>query len=282
MKSSPRAAIAFTKMHGCGNDFVAIDNRAYALPVERMPLWAQAICPRHFGVGADGLFFLDIPPLGSGLDYVWHFYNPDGSRGEMCGNGARCAARFAYELALAGTQQTMGTDAGPISSEYYPESGLAKVQLTPPHDLTLNRSLHVENRDCSVHTVNTGVPHAVVFVDSTESVEIERIGPAVRYHTAFVPAGVNVNFVQILDESHIRMRTYERGVEAETFACGTGACASVVVGNALRATEREVEVTTASDERLTVTLQGERLFLTGAAARVFTGTLDLGDLGLEI
>ena len=210
MALSPRSYIAFTKMHGCGNDFVAIDNRAYALPTGRMSFWAQAICRRNFGVGADGLFFLDTAPEEGGLDYVWHFYNPDGSRGEMCGNGARCAARYAYELGLAGTRQTMGTDAGPISSEYFPENGLAKVQLTPPSGLALNHNLHVGGTDCSVHAVNTGVPHAVVMVDDTESVEIERSGPAVRYHTAFAPAGVNVNFVQILDRGHVRMRTYKR------------------------------------------------------------------------
>jgi len=206
------ARVPFYKLQGCGNDFVAIDNRVLRLPRELMAEWAQRICPRAFGVGADGLFFLELPGPGIAADYVWHFYNADGSRAEMCGNASRCAGRLAHALGLAGERQVLGADAGTIAIAVDPAAGQVKVQLTEPKELRLDVHLLVQDRDALVHFVNTGVPHTVVLVDDVRAVDVAALGRAVRFHEHFAPAGTNVNFVQVLDRGRTMVRTYERGV----------------------------------------------------------------------
>jgi diaminopimelate epimerase len=276
------ARVPFYKLQGCGNDFVAIDNRVLRLPKELMAEWARKICPRAFGVGADGLFFLELPASGVAVDYVWHFYNADGSRAEMCGNASRCVGRLAHALGLGGVRHVLGSDAGPIAIAVDAAAGLVKVQLTEPKDLALNIPLNVLGNDVEVHFVNTGVPHAVILVEKTSDVDLPALGRAVRFHERFAPAGTNVNFVQVLDRGRTLVRTYERGVEAETYACGTGVCAVQVVLSALGLAEDELANTTTGGEVLTTSLEGGRVYLKGAAELTFTGELNVSALDLPL
>lgn len=277
------ARVPFYKLQGCGNDFVAIDNRVLRLPRELMAEWARKVCPRAFGVGADGLFFLELAPADrKDADYIWHFYNADGSRAEMCGNATRCAGRLAHALGLAGERSVMGADAGNVAIAVLPEIDQVKVQLTEPKGLVLGTVLNVLDHPTEVHFVNTGVPHAVIFAESVREVEVAAIGRAVRYHEHFAPAGTNVNFVQVVDSGRTLVRTYERGVEGETYACGTGVSAVQVVCAALGKTGDRVENTTSGGEVLTTSLEGGRVYLQGAAELTFTGELNVPALGLPL
>lgn len=276
-------SIPFYKMQGCGNDFVVIDNREAEIPREDMSLWARKLCARAFGIHADGVFFLEETPKDSGLDFRWHFYNSDGSRAEMCGNASRCAARLAHAIGLAPAQHVFGTDAGPIHARVIldgPDAGQAKVQLTPPKDIDTNISLNVDGKPLTVHFADTGVPHAVIFVDDVQAVDIMDLGPKIRYHDHFSPAGTNVNFAQAVDEKTLLLRTYERGVEAETYACGTGAAATQFLANRLGLTHETARLTTTGGEVLTVSLEQGNVFLQGAAELTFKGELYLEPLGL--
>lgn len=276
------ARVPFYKLQGCGNDFVAIDNRVLRLPRELMAEWAKKVCPRAFGVGADGILFVEPAPAGVAADYVWHFYNADGSRAEMCGNASRCVGRLAHALGLAGERHVLGTDAGPIAVAVDVAAGLVKVQLTEPKGLELNIKLDVDGREVTAHFVNTGVPHTVVPVDDVAAVDVAALGRAIRFHERFAPAGTNVNFVQIVDAGHTRVRTYERGVEGETYACGTGVSAVQVVLSALGLAGGELANTTSGGEVLTTSLEGGRVFLKGAAELTFTGEINATALGLPL
>jgi diaminopimelate epimerase len=271
--------VAFHKVQGCGNDFVIIDNRQLKVPVEQMPEWARRICRRCFGVGADGLIFLEAAEPGSKHDFRWHFFNEDGSRAEMCGNGARCAAKLGNLLGFAGKKHELGTDDGGVAAEVL-DDGQVRVRLTPPSGLKTGLSLDVDGEKFTVHFVNTGVPHAVVLCEDVSLVDVMRLGRAIRFHEAFAPKGTNANFVTVKDSGHLLLRTYERGVEAETQACGTGACASAVIANALGLTGADVDVTTTGGEVLGVGLADGGIHLRGAAEVCFSGVLYPGALGL--
>lgn len=275
-------SVHFYKMQGCGNDFVLIDNRELCVPVEAMADWACAISPRSFRVGADGVIFLENPPEGSEADYVWHFFNADGSRAEMCGNASRCAARLAARIGLAPARHVLGTDAGPVQAEVDELSGRAKVQLTPPRNLQLGMKITVDETEIEVHHVDTGVPHTVLFYEDVSSVDVAGLGRAIRFHEAFAPAGTNVNFVQVVSPERMELRTYERGVEAETLACGTGAAASVVVANALGRSDSQAELRTTGKELLSISLEDGDVFLEGSASFVYHGEFEPTDLGLSL
>jgi len=264
--------VAFHKAQGCGNDFVVIDNRELRLGVEYMAQWARRVCRRCFGVGADGIMFLEEAAPGSGFDFRWHFYNADGSRGEMCGNGSRCVAKLGNLLGFAGRRHVIGTDAGGVEAEVL-DDGQVRVRLTNPAGLKTGMELSVEGERFAVHFVDTGVPHAVIFFDDVSLMDVKRLGRAVRFHEAFAPKGANVNFVSVQDPSHLTVRTYERGVEDETYACGTGACAAAVVAHALGRAGSDVEVTTSGGEVLGVSLRDGQVFLRGAAEISFSGVL---------
>lgn len=272
-------AVAFYKMHGSGNDFILFDNRSLRLPLEEMSRWAVKLCSRGFAVGADGMIFLDST-ADPDLDFVWHFFNSDGSRAEMCGNGSRCASFLANKIGLAGRIQVFGTDAGPIKARVL-ENQLVKVQLTPPKGIKLDIPLILDDgQEVNIHHVNTGVPHAVVVCESVKMVDILRMGKAIRFHRKFSPSGTNVNFIQIVDKNFMLLRTYERGVEDETFACGTGAAASAVVGASLGLLNSPVKVTASGGEDLTIDFSGEDVFLTGKAVIVYKAELMPESFGL--
>lgn len=272
--------IVFHKMHGCGNDFILIDNRGLALPAALMPHWARLLCPRAFAVGADGLIFLDSTEGGE-ADYRWHFFNADGSRAEMCGNASRCAGRLAVELGLAPPTHCFLSDAGLIRVQVL-DKALVKVQLTDPVDMALNLGLNVAGRDLKVHYVDSGVPHAVVFVQDAANEDIMSLGPGLRHHERFAPKGANANLAQVLDESRMLLRTFERGVEGETHACGTGAVAAVFLAQALGLTSPSVDVTTSGKEVLTIDVSDGNVFLTGSALKVYQGELQPKELGLPL
>jgi len=276
------ATIPFYKLQGSGNDFIFIDNRELGFPKQSMPLLAAKACKRAFGVGADGMVFLENPGPGVEADYVWHFYNSDGSRAEMCGNASRCAAILAFNLGLAPKKHVIGTDAGPVRAEVFPETGEVEVELTTPKDLALNLEILADDANLTLHFVNTGVPHAVIVEPDNSKSDVALMGRLVRFHEKFAPAGTNVNFITVKDRRNILLRTYERGVEAETFACGTGAAAAAVVARELGLAEDQVALTTSGGEHLGISIKNNKVFLRGKALLVYTGNLNTGSLELEI
>jgi len=272
--------IDFFKMQGCGNDFVLIDNRGLRLDPAFMAEWAKTLCRRAFGIGADGLILLDAAKGREDVDYIWHFFNADGSRAEMCGNGARCAAKLAVALGLAGPRHRFGSDAGPIEAEVFADTGLVRVELTRPGPLEQGIVLDTPAGPLTASFVNTGVPHAVMFVDDAASVNVKELGAFVRFHARFAPAGTNANFAQVAGPGRLILRTYERGVEDETYACGTGACATALAAKALGYGGDDFELVTSGGETLYVNVPAGRVFLTGAADEVFTGAFSPRALGL--
>ncbi|MHC1712448.1 MAG: diaminopimelate epimerase [Solidesulfovibrio sp.] len=276
------SSIPFYKMQGCGNDFVFVDNRELGIDPDVMPDIVLPVCRKAFGVGADGMMFLDNAPEGSGLHYIWHFFNADGSRAEMCGNGSRCAARLAWMLGIAPASHVFGTDAGPIEAEVDTESNQVTVLLTTPKDLRLDMTVEIEQQPFPLHFVNTGVPHAVVIVEHLEAIDVWKLGRAVRFHPEFKPAGTNVNFVAVEGPGRLSLRTYERGVEDETYACGTGAVATAVVARELGLTGEETVITTTGGEELGVILRDGKAYLRGAAELVFRGEFYPQSLGLDL
>ncbi|SDN29271.1 diaminopimelate epimerase [Desulfonauticus submarinus] len=264
--------LVFYKMQGSGNDFILFDLNSVPVNISQMSAWAKKLCQRCFGVGADGLIFLEEVRNGE-IDFKWHFYNADGTKAEMCGNGARCAAWLANYLGLAGKEQAFLTEAGVIHAEIVKENEV-KVELTEPKDLKLDVKIFIDENDFNIHYVNTGVPHVVFFTENIKEIDVNKIGRRIRFHDYFSPSGSNVNFVQIVKKDFILLRTYERGVENETYACGTGAAASVYVGFALGLLNREVNVVTSGGEKLKIFLQGERIFLQGKTILVYKGFLN--------
>jgi diaminopimelate epimerase len=221
--AAKRGGLAFARMHGCGNDFVVIDDRAGLWHARREDL-ARQICDRRKGLGGDGLIL--IQPGRDGADFRMTYVNRTGMDGEMCGNGARCTVLRAAQLGLMRGAGTMATDAGPIRAAI--EGAVITLQMTPPVDERPPLRLEVAGQSLECFYIDTGVPHVVVFLDkepALEALDVDGIGRTLRHHAAFAPRGVNANFAVRLADTSFRMRTYERGVEMETLACGTGAVA---------------------------------------------------------
>jgi diaminopimelate epimerase len=273
--------LPFLKMSGTGNDFIIIDHRRPLMDPEDMPAFAAAVCRRKFSVGADGLIFIEPSEQ---ANFRWRFFNADGSVAEMCGNGARCAARCAFMLGIAPATMRFETLAGIIEAEV---SGCqVAVKMTDPVQLRLSQTLMVEDMPLTLHSINTGVPHTVVFVDNIEHTDVRRLGRAIRFHEAFAPAGTNVNFVQEQPDHSFKVRTYERGVEDETLACGTGAAASAIVAHLLGQTQSPVEISTSGGDRLPILFAVEafpsgastqrvyNVFLKGPAHAVYRGEIE--------
>lgn len=219
----------FTKMQGAGNDFIIINNMELKIPVEKLPVIAKKICQRKVSIGADGFMVVDFPE--GDADFKMRFYNQDGSIGEMCGNGARCISRYAYLNKIAGQKMRFETGAGLVSSEVL-EGRLVKVLLNKPEVIKLNNDIEIENKkyECSyIELGNPGLPHAVVKYDlqDAEYTEVFEIGRKIRFYEGF-PKGANVNFFEILDKNTAIVKTYERGVEDLTLACGTGSASAAV------------------------------------------------------
>jgi len=266
--------LAFTKMNGTGNDFIIIDHRGGSIPVGKQPEFSRLVCRRMFSAGADGVILIEDS---DSADFCWKFYNADGSVAEMCGNGARCAARFAYQQGIAGKSQRFETLAGVIEAEISDDDGV-RIRMTEPFGLRQEVVL-VGGEEKEACYLNTGVPHVVVFVDDRQTA-VKELGREIRFHPLFQPEGANANFVCVLGENTILARTYERGVEDETRACGTGAVASAIIASIKKNVRTPVEVITSGGERLTIDFAvrkdgtgAEEVFLKGPARIVYTGEL---------
>lgn len=265
--------IDFYKMSGSGNDFILIDDRSNRLPVDDFKTFAKKVCERKVSVGADGMIIIKTSQR---ADFRWLFFNADGSEAEMCGNGGRCAARFAVLKGIAGERLSFETTAGIIDAEV--KGDIVKLRLTDPQSLMIDEGLSINGKNCPVNSVNTGVPHAVVFADDLPSFDVIGMGRAIRYHEAYQPAGTNADFIQVIDRHALRLRTYERGVEDETLACGTGAVASALIASAKGMVESPVSVLVKSGETLRIYFDRrrdrfERVYLEGRAAVVYQGVL---------
>ena len=267
----------FTKMNGAGNDFVLIDNRARSLRLTKPQI--ARICDRQRGVGADGLLLL-VPCESRRADWAWQFYNNDGSTAEMCGNGARCFARFIQRHTDVKERTTFETGAGIITATFLGHQ--VSVGLTPPRELVVEQKISLRDGTQTIHSINTGVPHAVLFVEDADQAMVGPIGSEVRHHRHFAPKGTNVNFVQVKGPSFIQVRTYERGVEGETLACGTGVTAAALLSARVHGFQSPVKIQVQSGEFLEVSFQKEGnsfggVTLTGPAEFVFDGRIEIPD-----
>lgn len=271
--------LSFVKMTGAGNDFVMLDNRDGSLSEILTVETIAFLCDRHFGIGADGLLAVEKAEE-NGADFRMRYYNSDGGEAEMCGNGARCFARFISLLRGDKTSPlNFETRAGLIRARFG-EDGNVTVGLTAPHSLTFDVLPPSETIPAAVHFVNTGVPHSIAFLPSVDGLDLARMGAYLRYHPCFAPAGTNVNFAAVLAPQHLKIRTYERGVEAETLACGTGMTATALIHAALTNAPSPISVDVAGGSTLSIGflrngLSFSEVTLTGPAAAVFRGSITL-------
>jgi len=272
--------INFIKMVASGNDFVIVAVKSQrSLPrrqagkVKSLSNLAKNICDRKFGIGADGLLILEKSKV---VDVKMRIFNADGSEAEMCGNGARCIALYTTKNQKPKTkgQIFIETKAGIIESKV--NSDKVKIKLTNPTNIKLNIPIKVNKRKLKVNFINTGVPHTVIFVEGLDKIDVVNLGRTIRYHKRFAPTGTNVDFVEVLNNDLIGIRTYERGVENETLACGTGAVASSLIFSLKVNTRNKVGVLTKSTETLKVYFDKiknrfENVWLEGEAKIVYAG-----------
>ncbi len=272
-------SFSFVKMSGAGNDFIVVDNRSQALNLTREHI--ASLCHRRFGIGADGLLAAE-PADQPGADLRMRYYNADGGEAEMCGNGARCFARFVESWPRAEKERVRFlTPAGLITGEFVGHE--IRVNLTPPTDVRLHRRADFGWGEVTFHSINTGVPHVVLEVPDIELAEVQALGRAIRYSKLF-ERGTNVNFVQVADSGELLVRTYERGVEGETLACGTGVTAAALILHVVRGLALPLRVKVRGGDVLAVNAVAEPsaagetfrdVTLTGPATETFRGTVKL-------
>ncbi len=267
----------FVKMHGNGNDFILIDEfEKVIVPEERKPAFVKAICNRRFGVGGDGAIFVQKSDVADGK---FVFYNSDGSKAEMCGNGIRCFARYLVEKGYAREGRIrVETLVGILNLDvWFDGTWWVRVNMgrpkfgreVPAVKEVWGEVFEIDGRRFDIYAVNMGVPHAVVFVDDF-NFDFYKVARTIRYSDLF-PEGTNVNFVRVIDSKKVFVRTYERGVEDETLSCGTGSCAVAVVGNRLGILDKRVEVQTKGGI-LKIDVNDE-IYMTGSATKVFEGKI---------
>jgi diaminopimelate epimerase len=269
--------IPFFKMHGAGNDFILIDDRTLRFPAGDTA-WINRISARRTGVGCEGVIL--IQPS-STADFRMRFFNPDGSEVDMCGNGARCIARLAHELGIAPPRMSFDTPAGRLQAEV--DRNQVRLQMTSPKDWRLNQQLKMKDGDREYGFVNSGVPHVVMSIANLEMWNVKQAGAEIRYHPDFAPKGTNANFIAVTGPDSLRVRTYERGVEDETLACGTGMVACGLIAGKMGWVKPPVRITCASGDVLvidyTLTSDGaDQVTLLGPAEHVFQGILDYAEL----
>lgn len=277
-------------MSGAGNDFICIDNRRKKIKLTQRQI--ERLCHRQQGIGADGLLMLE-PSKNKMADYTMRYYNADGKEAEMCGNGARCLARFACKV--TGTSKRtliLHTRAGLIEASAHGEE--ISLKMTQPKETKLHQIIQTSQGKIELHFINTGVPHLVIFTNKLESVPLSQLGPFLRYHKVFAPAGTNVNWVQIENKTKagavnkakakisnkLSIRTYERGVEAETLACGTGAVASALIAHMLYKLSSPIDIRVAGGDVLRIQFEKgpagdfEKVSLQGPAEFIFEGEIN--------
>ncbi|PIU41785.1 MAG: diaminopimelate epimerase [Candidatus Omnitrophica bacterium CG07_land_8_20_14_0_80_42_15] len=268
--------IKFTKLVASGNDFVLVDSRKNKVAkwssgqVVKWPDFAKKVCRQKLGVSADGLLVLEDS---NKADVKMRIINPDGSEVTMCGNGSRCVALYCGKRIIK-----IETGAGILRAELKGKN-IAKVRMTDPKDLKINLSITLKGKKYHVHHINTGVPHVIMFVDNIDNFDVKGMGREIRYHKAFRPKGANADFVKFINKRSLYIRTYERGVEDETLACGTGACASAIMASLLKSAISPVSVRTKSGEVLKIYFDKEKksvknVCLEGEAKKVYEGKID--------
>lgn len=270
-------------MHGAGNDFIMIDNRSKSLkPLEKAQI--EKLCDRNMGIGSDGLLVLENnsdPKINA--PYEMNYYNSDGGMADMCGNGARCFARFIDYLSGEKKEDlAFNTQVGIVKAKFVGENKeLVEINLTDPSQTTLEINIEIDGKKIEVHSMNTGVPHAVLIVKDLQDIDLNYLGNKIRFHPYFAPNGTNVNFMQVGadDDATISIRTYERGVEGETLACGTGMVANAIIHYLLTKTPPPISVNVRSGETLLVDFKEfepnkfKDVTLTGSAKIVFEGSI---------
>jgi diaminopimelate epimerase len=266
--------IEFWKMNGSGNDFILIDNREGQVAEEEMGHLVERICRRRESVGADGLIFVT---KSEHHDFGWRYFNADGGEVEMCGNGGRCVARFAHLKGIAPQKMTFETLAGPVSAEV--RGRVVKVLVPEPTGLEMDIHLSRQRGWLTADFINTGVPHVVVQVEDIPDYPVFEQGKAIRHHPMFSPEGTNANFMKLIGSDHLQIRTYERGVEDETLACGTGAIASALVASARGMVSSPVRVRTRGGEELRIYFRKEgdkfdKVWLEGSTSIVYKAKLN--------
>lgn len=265
-------------MVASGNDFVVIEDGHQATKPPSHQAIIRKICDRKYGIGADGLLVLEKSPR---ADVRMRIFNSDGSEAQMCGNGARCVVLFtALKRKTYTAKLDIETKAGIIKSEV--KDNLVKIKLTDPKSIKLDIPLVLNSRSIRVNFINTGVPHAVIFVEGISKIDVQNLGSLIRFHRVFKPQGTNVNFVEVIDNHNIRIRTYERGVEGETLACGTGSVAAALITSCKLQTngQDQINVHTQGKEILQVYFKKSEakffdVWLQGKAERVFKGEIAL-------
>lgn len=267
-------ALPFWKLEGAGNDFIGLDGRRGRLGLNRGKI--GRMCDRRRGVGADGVLVLE-KAKGRAADFRMRYYNADGGEAQMCGNGARCFA-FLAKAVKAGRGRTLRveTGAGLVVLEILGKD--VRVTMMEPGQPSLGRKIVAAGRKVILDCMNTGVPHAVEFVRSLASVDVARVGRAIRVHAAFAPAGTNVNFVEIGKGGQIGVRTFERGVEGETLACGTGVVAASILASLRAGIRPPIRVKTRGGDLLKVNFQlvggrAKKITLQGPARIVYVGVV---------
>ena len=265
--------LEFAKMTGAGNDFIVVDDRAMAVQDDAREL-AKHLCRRRVSVGADGLILV-VPS--TRCDFRMRYLNADGSEADLCGNGGRCVARFAREFGIAGDSMTFESRSGTHRADIIDGENV-RLAMPDPRAMILDVELPLKGERLTVHRINTGVPHAVHEVEELEDYPVAEFGRAIREHNAFVPEGTNADFIRVVDGSTIALRTYERGVEDETLACGTGAVAASLIEAARGRVTSPVSVLTRGGPTLVVEFFMSdmgfcNVTLTGEARVVYRGTI---------
>ncbi len=278
----------FTKMHGCGNDYIYVDGRNEHVPQEKKPELVRKLSDRHFGIGGDGVIFIN--PSGE-ADFEMEMFNADGSRGEMCGNGIRCVAKFVYDKGL--TDKTaldiisagevkhilLQTEGGIVVSVRVdmgqPELTARKIPVLAAGEQVIDEEILVQGKTWRMTCVSMGNPHAVVFAENVKDLPLEETGPYFEQHERF-PKRINTEFVRVIDRKTIEMRVWERGA-GETLACGTGCCAAVTACVLNGLTDRAVTVQVPGGAILIEWEESTgHIYMTGPAVTVFEGEIDAG------
>ncbi len=266
--------ISFSKYSGCGNDFILIDNRVNFFPV-RDTFLIRNLCRRSLGIGADGLILLEDSKMG---DFLMKIFNADGKEAEMCGNGLRCFGMFIKELEIPGNNFDIE-----VMDKIYPvtlDGKRVSVSMIPPDKIEWEVQVSIEKQNYVVDCLDTGVPHTIQFVKDLEKVEVEKLGPLFRYHKRFAPKGTNVDFAMLNSDNTIDMRTYERGVEGETLACGTGATAVAIAASRKYGLKNPIVIRTRSGEYLEFELSLEnntihKIIMKGPAKQIYSGIVEV-------
>lgn len=262
--------IPFSKYSGCGNDFIVIDNRTGIFP-KSDPLLIQRLCARRTGIGADGVILLENS---TETDYRMRIFNADGGEAEMCGNGIRCLTKFLQEIGILAPHFLFETGGGKVRTVL--SGSTVSAEMPAVSEIKWNLKLTIKNKELNIHSLNTGVPHAVIFVDNLKCNSLMEVAPEIRHHPHFGKAGTNVNFAQLIGRN-VHLRTYERGVEDETLACGTGATAVAIATAKQYGIPSPISVIPASGDAMEIAFNSsyEKIILSGPAHQIYKGELVL-------